>query len=300
MTETLFQQIERDGAVLNLSSRCRFKLSGADRLRYLNGQVTNDVRLARADAALYALVTDVKAHIIADIHIHATEDALWLDAEGSLRETLAARLERYIIADDALLEDVTDHFQLWHSFGPAATSLTHAGRALSSSRLRVPGVDLWLPAASQLPVETAPGESENIFETLRILRGIPRYPAELNDSTFPSEAGLESIAVSFTKGCYIGQEVISRIRTTGKMPRSLVLWTAEAGSSPRPGMTLAPPEAPEKPIGIITSAAVHPVTGHTSGLAFIRQGSAQVDSRLLAGSEPPTLAATVKLSGIAS
>jgi len=299
VTADLFQQIEREGAVLDLSSRCRFKLSGADRVRYLNGQVTNDVRLASATSALHALVTDVKARTFADVYIHGREDALYLDAEGSLRETLAARLERYIIADDAVLEDVTDHWRQWHVFGPAAERYREEEGALTCSRLGEPGIDFWLPDGAEFPVESPVKDSEDVFETLRILRGIPRYPNELNPDTFPAEAGLEDTAVSFTKGCYIGQEVISRIRTTGKMPRTLVRWTAKEGGNPQPGMTLALPEMPEKTIGVITSAVIHPVAGILEGLAFIRQGSAEVDSRLLAHGEPPTVAAIVQLSATA-
>jgi len=300
VTAELFQQIEQQGGVADLSTRCRFKLSGADRVRYLNGQVTNDVRRANSTSALRALVTDVKARIIADIFIHATDDALYFDAEGEAQEMLFARLERYIIADDAVLEDVTAQWQQWHVFGPAAERHRGSPAALDCTRLAMPGVDLWIPVGEAAPVFEATTVSTDDFETLRIVHGVPRYPNELNQDAFPAEAGLEESAVSFTKGCYIGQEIISRIKTTGKMPRTLVSWTAEDDASPTLGMELALPESPEKTIGIITSVAVHPVSGRSSGLAFIRLGSAEVDSRLLARGEPPTLAATVKLSGTAS
>ena len=117
MTADVFQAISTQGAAVNLSSRAKFRLTGGDRIRYLNGQVTNDVRRVKTDATLYACVTDVKGRIAGDVFIHATDDALFLNAEPGLRETLGLRLERYIVADDAELTDVTDEWQLWHVWG---------------------------------------------------------------------------------------------------------------------------------------------------------------------------------------
>lgn len=299
MTAELLHRIQAEGAAVCLSSRCRFQLTGTDRVRYLNGQVTNDVRGVTSGKALYAIVTDVKAHVVADIFIHASEDGtvLLLDAEGSLREALAARLERYIIADDVVLEDVTEDWQQWHIFGPAAEGFRGSPGAIECIRLKEPGLDLWLSRDAAAPAFAAPQMNADDFETLRILRGVPRHPNELNAEAFPAEAHLEETAVSFTKGCYIGQEVVSRIRTTGKMPRTLVRWTAKAGDQALPGMSLYLLEKPDKTLGVITSAVTDPETGLSVGLAYVRQGAAEADSSLLARDEPPTIAATVKLSG---
>jgi folate-binding Fe-S cluster repair protein YgfZ len=103
MPPELYQQIITHGAAVNLSSHAKFRLTGADRVRYLNGQVTNDVRRARPDETLHACVTDAKGRIAADIRLHAQSDALLLDAEPGLRESLGMRLERYIVADDPAL-----------------------------------------------------------------------------------------------------------------------------------------------------------------------------------------------------
>jgi tRNA-modifying protein YgfZ len=286
--------------VVDLSARCRFRLSGADRVRYLNGQVTNDVRHADSASAMHALVTDIKAHIVTDIYLHAREDALYFDAEESVREVLAARLERYIIADDAVLEDVTEQWQLWHHFGPAASAMRSDPGALTSTRFGEAGIDLWMPALAEMPSAEAPLLTPGEAEALRILRAIPRHPQELNQDTFPAEVGLDHTAVSFTKGCYIGQEVISRMKTTGKMPRQMVQWQSEMGDSISSGMVLSQPESPEKLVGVITSVVTHPESGVQVGLGFVRQSMALVDSRLLARSEPPTLAAIVKLTGPAT
>jgi len=185
----------------------------------LNGQVTDDVRQANDQQSIYACVTDLKGHGVGDVFVHAFEDALWLDAEPRLREVLGPRLERYIIADNAELGDVTDDWQVWHVFGPAAETEVPSVRQIRSERLGVPGMDVWLRAKDPAPALTGVAITEEDFEALRILRGIPRWPQELNASTFPPEAGLDVRAMSYTKGCYIGQEVLSRIRTTGSPTR---------------------------------------------------------------------------------
>lgn len=248
---------------MNLSSRAKFRLTGGDRMRYLNGQVTNDVRRASADQTLYACVTDAKGRIAADVFVHAHEDTLLLDAEGEVRDTLGMRLERYIVADDVELTDVTEEWQLWHVFGQAEP-LTHG---LRSDRFGAPGFDLWLPVAAAPPTfDRLDVLTDAELETWRIVQKVPRWPNELNAETFPPEAGLESRAMDFTKGCYIGQEVLSRIKTTGKMPRELFAFESDGR------LTAGDDILTTKPVGTVTSIAIHPETGGTVGLGMVRQG----------------------------
>lgn len=272
MTAELFQQITAQGAAVNLSARAKFRLTGADRMRYLNGQVTNDVRRTKTDETLYACVTDAKGHIAGDVFIHATADALLLDAEADLRETLGMRLERYIVADDVELTDMTEEWQIWHVWSSAGNP-AHDGSTLCphdclrSNRFGVAGFDLWLPTSSAAPdFDPLPVLSADDLETWLILKKIPRWPHELNADTFPPEAGLESRAMDFTKGCYIGQEVLSRIKTTGKMPRVLIAF--ECKTSAKPGDELWT----DKAVGKVTSLAQHPVNGRFVGLAMVKQG----------------------------
>lgn len=278
----MLDSIHTQGALIDLSDRAKFLLTGEDRVRYLNGQVTNDVRKARSDRTQLSCVTNVKGRIEADLRLHLSQsggDGLWLDAEPGLRETLAVRLERYIIADDVELHDVTDHWQLFHLCGPAADPfLAQAGTSgvLLSDRFNLPGVDLWLPPGAPSPEVSCPSLDANQANQLRILRGIPRWPEELNTEVFPQEAGLESTAMDFHKGCYIGQEILSRIKTSGKMPRRLFHFSL-------PDSCLTLPENPSswqlahsaedgslQTIGVITSIAQHPVLDQFIGLAYVR------------------------------
>lgn len=264
MTAELFRQITTRGGAVDLSSRAKFRLTGADRVRYLNGQVTNDVRRANTGSTLYACVTDAKGRVAAGVFIHAIEEALVLDAEADLRDALAARLERYIVADDVDLTDVTDQWQLWHVFGDCERF-----QGLHSERCGVPGVDLWLPADAAPPaLDSLPVLSAAEWETWCVLQKIPRWPHEINAQTFPAEAGLETRAMDFSKGCYIGQEVLSRIKTTGKMPREMIAFEAD-------GAIAAGDEVwNEKSVGVVTSVVIHPETGKSTGLAMLKQGSA--------------------------
>ncbi len=282
MTAELYQQITAHGAAVNLSSHAKFRLTGADRVRYLNGQVTNDMRRVKPDETLYACVTDVKGRIAADVRVHAQDEALLLDAEPALREPLGMRLERYIVADDVELTDVTEDWQLWHVFGGEITpaSLEHAIEApahpVRSPRYGAAGFDLWLPASASPPTfhPDRPQLSAADLETWRILQKIPRWPHELNAETFPPEAGLESQAMDFAKGCYIGQEVLSRIKTTGKMPREMIAFASATAVNTGDELWH------EKLVGKVTSVTQHPVTGLTNGLAMIRQGTAPEGLRI--------------------
>ncbi len=308
MTPELFQEVERVGGAVDLSARTKLLLRGADRVRYLNGQVTNDVRKAtEGAAAIRACVTNAKGRIEADVFIHARGDeTLCVDAEGVLRETLHARLDRYIVADDVELNDISEEMRLWHFFGEAAKVLQQTpptvGRYIvSATRLGAPGGDVWIKQGQDLPRIDCPQLSATDLETLRIVRGIPRWPTELNGEVFPQEAGLEAGAMDFFKGCYIGQEVLSRIKTTGKMPRVLVKWEMrdEAKSlveQPNRLRLLAQVDGGVmKDIGHVTSACVHPLLDRGVGLGYVRQGFEAEHSLLLAHVDEPTIHHHVKI-----
>lgn len=280
MSPDLFHQVEAHGAVVDLSSRAKFRLTGKDRVRFLNGQVTNDVRTASTERALYACVTDLKGKIVGDIFIHADADSLLIDAEPDLREVLGPRLERYIIADDVELTDVTEERTLWHFvMSEKQRAKSEEVRAWFASQLALgvqcdrfgsTGIDVWLPAsfAPEIFALSSSLLAPSDAETLRILRGIPRYPNELNADTFPPEAGLDARAMSYTKGCYIGQEILSRIRTTGKMPRTIVHFSATEAVNVADEVL-----SDGKVVGVVTSVTTHPVDQRRVGLAFVKHGT---------------------------
>ena len=273
MTADEFRHAVAAGGCTDLSGRTKLQLRGADRVRYLNGQVTNDVAQIAAGETIYACVTDRKGRLEADAYITAGPgDSLLLDAPGELRESLLARLDRYIIADDVELADVTDDWKLIHCLGPASAgdggpeSLRRA-----CNRFGVPGADLWFPAGAA-PASGAPALSPDVLERLRIENRIPAWGAELGPGVLPPEARLETRAISFEKGCYIGQEVISRIRSVGRVNRTLErVVQAGAGAAPlESGCALT--SGSGEPAGMLTSVCPGPEPGKRIGLAYVKRG----------------------------
>jgi tRNA-modifying protein YgfZ len=284
--------------IFNLSPRAKWQLTGSDRERYLNGQITQEVRHLSPTERRYACVTNVKGRLTADLYFHSHHSALILDAEPDQRQPLTDRLERYIIADDVTLEDITDHWHLFHAIGTSADTLQHSSLppetiCLHTQRLDQPGIDLWLPAGTALPDSLHHTADDTAWESHRILAGIPRMPAELSEDIFPPEAGLEKSAISYTKGCYIGQEIISRIKTTGKMPSRLMTWHSTSALSPG---QLLHTQSDQPSVGRITSAHTTP-TGST-GLAYVKQAHALADSRLIVATELSTLSGLLTLVDI--
>lgn len=246
--------------VIDLSARAKLRLTGEDRVRFLNGQVSNDVRRASRADAVYACVMTIKGKMCADAYIHAGPDCLLLDAPAGLREVLTARLERYIIADDVTLEDVTDEYTVHHVIGGALAGV-------SANRVGHPGIDLWGDARASVPVGNLLSAAQ--AEMVRILAGIPAWGAELGEDTLPAEADLEARAVDFAKGCYLGQEVVSRIKSVGHVNWNLRGFRS-AGGNLRPAVSLTSVDG--KVIGRLTSVAPSlDGSGHLA-LGYVRRG----------------------------
>ncbi len=274
---SLFAYRQR-GGIADLSDRLKLRFTGADRVRFLNGQVTADVRKLTAGAALPACVTTAKGKLCGDVLIHSAGEALFVDADAALRETLPARFERYIIADDVTLEDMTDNVRLIHLVGATLEPANFSERSLAN-RFGAPGLDLFL--ATERFEETweqlAAGRvvfDESFAELLRIEAGIPRWGRELGEDTLPPEAGLDRTHIDYHKGCYIGQEVISRIKSVGHVNRELTGFIATSGGALTAGAALfATRDAGARSIGRLTSAAWSFTLEKPIALGYLKRGS---------------------------
>ncbi len=272
--------------LFDLSTRTKLRLTGNDRVRYLNGQVTNDVRKANAEASLMACVLTAKGKTDGLVFITTEDDALLLDADADLRETLAARLERYIIADDVTLEDVTDEFALFHVLGESAPLLPNEPNWRRSKRFGLTGWDLLVPAAEHAQVLQAlaalqPLASDDEAERFRIEQGIPRAGRELTGEIIPVEANLEADAIDYAKGCYIGQEVISRMKMSGKTNKRLRGLISLEGTPLAPAMKLFD-SVSGKEVGRITSATRSERLGQEIGLGYVKTAFNKVGTKLMA------------------
>lgn len=265
-----------DASAFDLSARAKLRLSGSDGLRYLNGQISNDLRKATEIETIYACVLSAKGKINADVFISADGEAYLIDCDAELREALAARLERYIIADDVVLQDVTEEFALFHIIETEAPgSGSTAGKVRRADRFGAPGWDLWIPAGERdarlQDLKTSLSTwDEAGAETLRIERGIPRWGRELTEEIIPTEANLEARAIDYAKGCYIGQEVISRIKMSGQTNKRLCGFVVESEKLVGAGTRLLSEE--EKDVGWITSATFSERLGRQIALGFLKRG----------------------------
>ena len=267
---------------LDLSKRAKFRITGADRLRFLNGQITNDLRKAGETSAIEACILNAKGKIDAHIFVSASGDSFLVDAAADLRETLKPRLERYVIADDVQIEDVTDQFSLFHVLSQQSPAL-ESGRVVAVRRFAEPGWDIWVDAAQhgallqELASQWTLCDSD-AAEIMRIEQGIPRWGRELTVEIIPIEANLEQRAIDYQKGCYIGQEVISRMKMSGQTNKRLCGLISMDDIPLQPGMKLVSPSAPGKEVGWITSATRSEI--QEIALGYVKRGFNSAGTRL--------------------
>lgn len=259
---------------LPLPSPVLLEARGPDAVRYLNGQLTQDVRLlASCGKALPACVTDAKGRLQFRVNIHAAPDGgIRVSCEHEGADELFARLDRYLIADDAALEDLGGAWTRLHITGSEPPTLPEGAYSVSVNRIGLEGWDVWLPASSRDEhLDRLPTWSSEEAETLRITDGIPQWGPELTAGLLPPEAGLDRTDISYAKGCYIGQEVISRIKSAGKVNRRLMRMTLDDSIPCQPGDLLF--EADGKEAGQVTSVAPQSLAGRRALLAYVKRSS---------------------------
>lgn len=208
---------------IDLGMPACLEFHGPDAVRFLNGQLTQDVRSVMGGThALPSCVTDAKGRLQFRVWImDAGDGAIRVEAPQEMVEALEARLTRYLIADDVEVADLTGQWRVVHFTGPVAAP--PAGVIVRTSvRYGTTGTDWWITVGTADPVtdgiELLEGDA---LEAFRIARGVPAWGRELTEGLLPPEAGLDATDISYQKGCYIGQEVISRIKSVGKVNKRL-------------------------------------------------------------------------------
>ncbi len=303
--------------VVDLSARSRLALVGADRQKMLNGQVTNNVKDLQPWEGCYAALVNARARMLSDMNIYALPDELVLDFEPGLTALVKERLEQFIIGEDVQVVDASASYGLLSLQGPRAgvvadalalfasiptapcSSVAAANKAMGElylvrqSRAGTDGFDFFVPndhldAAWQRLNEAcrAAGGGPsgwNALDVSRIEAGIPRFGIDMDDTNLPPEAGLSDGAISYTKGCYIGQEVIARIRTYGQVAKALrgLVFHGDPGSLPA---RRTPLFKGEKEVGYLTSATRSPRLEKTIGLGYVRRESNAPGTELKVGS----------------
>lgn len=255
---------------IHLGRPALLEFRGPDAVRYLNGQLTQDVRLvADGKRALPSCVTDAKGKLQFRVWIASIDGALVVEGPAGLREELEARLTRYLIADDVEVSDLTGKWSIVHFTGLLET-VPDGVLVRSSDRYGVPGTDWWIPDGLEVsfPDETSLLEADSL-EAFRIAQAVPIWENELTEGILPPEAGLDATDISYQKGCYIGQEVISRIKSAGKVNRKLVHLTFDA-TLPVDQLVLV--DANGDPAGEITSISSLPDGPQRHALGYVKRG----------------------------
>jgi folate-binding protein YgfZ len=281
-----YRALRESAGVLDRSERGKLRASGSEAADYLQGQLTNDLDALSPGEGCYAALLDRKGHMRADLRVLRLEDEeLWLDTEEIATDTVVRHLETYMIGRDVEIGDVTAEHALLSVIGPAAAEVTgagplapeHAHRELDLGGVRCravaadAGIDLIVPgpganALLTFLLETDAVEvTESAAEILRVESGRPRFGAEMTEATIPAEAGIDERAVSFTKGCYIGQETVARLHHRGKPNRHLRGLRLERPASKGEEIRLG-----ERPLGSIGTACVSPALGPIA-LAVVRR-----------------------------
>jgi folate-binding protein YgfZ len=267
------------------SERGKFLLTGGEVAEFLQGQLTNDVEALEPGRGQYAALLTHKGKIQADVRVLRSDGWFWLDCEAIGREPLAKMLRMYSLGRDVKTEDLTESRAILSLIGPAAREALdvappeeeHAfvegehGIYVASQF----GVDVICDAADVAAVREALGVepvAEEAAECLRIESGRPRHGFDMDGDTIPQEAGLNERAVSFTKGCYVGQETVARLHYKGKPNRSLrgLRLTAEAARGD--AIMLG-----DRQVGTVGSTCVSPAHGPIA-LALIRREASTGDA----------------------
>lgn len=257
------QRARSQGGAYEVESTVTLRISGGDAFRYLNGQVTRDLGRLGETEAMAACILTPKGKLCASLLIRRDRQDLLVESASSLAETLRARLERYIVADDVTVT-IEQPVRTIHFFGEASS-----GReGITVRRLGDPGRDLLDPEdGMDLPALLDPA----VVEILRIERGIPLWDKDLTEEILPPEAGLDRTHIDYDRGCYPGQEVISRLKSIGRVNRLLHRFHAVEGNLRR-GMVVLSKGGDVRELGLLTSSAFIPGEGSLA-LGYLPRGT---------------------------
>ena len=309
MASTAYTAARERAAWLDRSSRGRIVVSGGDRRSYLQGLLTNDIEALTPGTGCYAAYLTAQGRMIADLWVYELGDVILIAVHGDVKDALVARLDQFIFSEDVQLGDVTatfaeiavvgpesaaivsrvltgvaadaltalpEHGNLRAAFGDAPAIVTRIGDVGEA------GFDLYVAAerrddlARALSASGAPELDAEAAEAIRIEAGVPLFHRDMDEETIPLEAGIESRAISFTKGCYVGQEVIIRVlhRGHGRVARRLVSLAIDGSAVPERGAAI---ERDGRRVGEVTSAALSPRRGPIA-LGYVQRDVAEPDT----------------------
>lgn len=284
MTEG-YEALRRGAAILDLSARGRIVVRGRDRARLLHNVTSNEVKKLTPGTGCYAFLLTPQGRTQADLNLFCFADHFLIDTEPELRERVVQLILKFKVADQVELEDITERLAATGLEGPGAAGVLQAmnapvpaepyahlawgeSKVANVSLTGQPGFRVFHPAGRQ-PAFAASGAKPASDADVRLVRmenGRPRYGEDIRENSLPQETQ-QMHAVSFQKGCYIGQEIVERIRAQGHVNKKLVRLVIEAPAAPVPGTKLS---AGGAEVGEITSSIFSPEASHAVALAYVR------------------------------
>ncbi len=266
--------LEKSVGVLSPTGRTLIWVSGDDAHEWLQGQITNECEGAGPGDSVYGFILTLKGRVMADAWAFFEDEGVWLDVPGGAVDALIERLDRYIIMEDVDLEH-RPSTRILLAQGPRSAKVMSEG--WPCDRLGTGGrawlvekaeLQAELERASARAVDAGGGRiSEEAWRHAHVVRARPRFGVDFGDWTYPQETGLADSAVSFNKGCYIGQETVVMLQNRGKAPKTLWRWKVDDSEPPEPR---TPITTGGTEVGYVTSATK--ADGAVQALGFLKRG----------------------------
>jgi len=274
-----YRALRETAAWLDLTGHGVISVTGEDRLRLLHAMTTNHIQSLQPGQWRYAFFLNPQGRMLSDVNILCRESDLLLDVEPNTRSQTLEHLDKFIIADDVSLEDITENVAVISLEGPTATDMVAVNVGLLTatpswpiSSTGAPGVRYYVPAGEKVALIAAlesagaSAATPEDAEAVRLEHARPRYGTDLTAAHIPHEARLAG-AVHFNKGCYIGQEIVERVRSRGRPNRLLTHFEIEGTTPIPPGVKLM---VDDKEVGEVTSSAYSPAENRVLALGYVR------------------------------
>lgn len=320
-----YRAASESAAVFDVSDRTQLQLSGTDRHSFFHGFCTNDINGLPPGHGCEAFLCNVKGRILGHVFVFADEHSLWIESVPDQGNALTSHLNKYHLVEDVELTDRTASLAEFIIAGPQSDDrLSDAGLDVSelapwhhtTMNLNAQGEQLEChvkavhifggrcyfittastqggPLWNHLTSSGIVPAGRRALETIRIEAGFPCYGIDLSDENLAQEAARTEQAISFQKGCYLGQEPIARLNAMGHVNKALATFSIDAAEVPPTGTVLLNPKNEQKEAGRITSVAWSWSSGQPIGLGMVRSLFLEPGTQLPTGSEPRVIA-TIK------
>lgn len=309
-------------ALLDKNYRCYLEFAGPDRARYLNAILTNDIKTLRANHGNVSLFLNPQGHIQAEIEAYAMGEKIFCVSFAMIRARLMEGLEKYIIMDDVTLKDCTAEYATLALEGPKAAEIV--GELTGVDLATMDELEMRYAKAQSVPcqvIKRSPGgvvgaeflvergHAEKLWKileeaarkngggpagytalnALRLEQGVPWFSYDFGEKQIPHEAGLQDSHISYTKGCYTGQEIVERVRSRGHANRVRVSLKFDGKTAPTANAAIL---SEGKEVGLVTRTGFSPRLDATIGMGYVRREKSALNTQLNAGENVATVIAT--------